>query len=643
MHSMIAHLAVAFATHTSPLPESAPADCRHLPSPPTTAATPNDNRVPAGTLTNGVLSVSLVAQSVAWRPDGPSGCALTVNAFAEAGRPVQIPGPMIRVTSGTEVRVTVRNTLSTRLVLRGFHDRTKGSLDSVEVPAGETRVVRFVPTIPGAWYYSAARGALAPVSDVDGQLVGALIVDPPNDERPATTRDRVMVFTRWNRSATPSNQEFQLNALNGRSWPNTERLSFTEGDSVYWKLINASNTTHEMHLHGFYFLLKSSGYVIDSGKAGGAPPLMRVTSVLRPGEWITVAWSPDRAGNWLFHCHILTHMSAAQRLDRMNGTAQAATTTHAGHASTNHALDEMAGLVMGMEVKPRAGTVRESPNEPGRRRLALFANERPNRFGDRSGFGFILQEGGARPARDSIRIPGTPLLLKRGEPVAITVHNRLRFPISVHWHGIELESYFDGVGGFSGAGPRIAPMIAPGDSFVVHMTPPRAGTYIYHVHGEAGEELASGLYGALLVLDPSVPYEPGKERLFVMGDDGPGLTKPIAINGSSTPDPMEMVVGTSYRLRFIFISADDVFMHTLRGPAGVVDAQVIAQDGHDVDATFLNVVRPMRFPTGPGHTRDYVFTPTVAGDYTLAAQRIVSGTVSGMTAGPITTLRIRVR
>ena len=99
------------------------------------------------------------------------------------------------------------------------------------------------------------------------------------------------------------------------------------------------------------------------------------------------------------------------------------------------------------------------------------------------------------PRADSIRIPGSPLILTRGEPVRIAVHNRLTIPISVHWHGIELDSYFDGVGGFSGAGKRIAPMIAATDSFVVRFTPPRAGTFMYHVHGERGEELASGLYG----------------------------------------------------------------------------------------------------------------------------------------------------
>ena len=32
----------------------------------------------------------------------------------------------------------------------------------------------------------------------------------------------------------------------------------------------------------------------------------------------------------------------------------------------------------------------------------------------------------------------------------------------MHWHGIELDSYYDGVHGWSGAGQRVTPMIEPG-------------------------------------------------------------------------------------------------------------------------------------------------------------------------------------
>jgi FtsP/CotA-like multicopper oxidase with cupredoxin domain len=611
--------------------------CSALPSPPRNAARPNDNRLRAGTLQGGVLTLRIVAERAAWRPDGPSGCALSVHAFAQEGTPATIPGPLIRVPSGTEVRVTVRNALSTPLWVRGLQDRAAGTtLDSTEVRPGQRREFRFVAATRGAWHYWAgAVGARVPTSDADGQLVGALVVDSLSG--PASPpEDRVLVLTRWNPSGSPSNEGFQLNAFNGLSWPNTERLAYTVNDSVRWQLINASNTTHEMHLHGFFFRIDRRGFAIDSA----LPPLpaitrMRVTSVMRPGEWVEIAWRPDRPGNWLFHCHLLTHMNGAQRLDRMGETeTDASERDHATDASGRHAEHDMGGLVMALDIKPsRTATAAAAPPR-AERNLDLYADSRPNRFGDRPGYGFILQEGATAPAADSIRIPGSPLLLTKGEPVRIAVHNRLTMPISVHWHGIELDSYFDGVGGFSGAGQRIAPMIAAGDSFIVRFTPPRVGTYMYHVHGERGEQLASGLYAPLIVTDSATPFDPRTEPIFAFADGGPGAGADgrIFINGSSSPDTVELVAGTRYRIRMIFITANDVLMMTLRGPSGLPPARSFGLDAAENPNA---VLRPVQYPTGPGHTRDVAITFDSPGDYSLIAQRV--------TGGSTTTVPIRVR
>jgi FtsP/CotA-like multicopper oxidase with cupredoxin domain len=389
-----------------------------------------------------------------------------------------------------------------------------------------------------------------------------------------------------------------------------------------------------MHLHGFFFRIEDRGYAIDSVVAPlPAAARMRVTSVMRPGEWLQIAWSPDRPGNWLFHCHLLTHMSGAQRLDRMAETsAPADKRDHATDASGNHATHDMGGLVMALEVRPAAGSPASAGPPPNARTLDLYANSRPGRFGDQPGYGFVLQEGPVAPAADSIRIPGSPLILTKGEPVRITVHNRLTISINVHWHGLELDSYFDGVGGFSGAGRHIAPMIAPKDSFVVRLTPPRAGTYMYHIHGERGQELASGLYAHLVVADPATPFDPRKERLFALADGGPGEDKPIFINGSASPDTVELVTGMSYRFRLIYISSDDVYMTTLRGPNGIVTARFAGLDGFD---TPNFPPRPIQVPTGPGHTRDISVTFDSPGDYQLVVQRT--------TGGPATTAPIRVK
>jgi manganese oxidase len=66
--------------------------------------------------------------------------------------------------------------------------------------------------------------------------------------------------------------------------------------------------------------------------------------------------------------------------------------------------------------------------------------------------------------------------------VEITLINRMTEPTAIHWHGIELDSYYDGVPGYGGQPGKIAPPVNPGQSFVAKFTPPRAGTFIYHTH-----------------------------------------------------------------------------------------------------------------------------------------------------------------
>src|SRR5262245_44335269 len=71
----------------------------------------NDNRKPAGTLKNGVLTLKLEARNGMWRPEGEKGSALPVAAWAEEGKPLSVPGPLVRVPMGTDVKPTLRNSL----------------------------------------------------------------------------------------------------------------------------------------------------------------------------------------------------------------------------------------------------------------------------------------------------------------------------------------------------------------------------------------------------------------------------------------------------------------------------------------------------------------------------------------------------
>ena len=648
----ITRAAVTLATLALLLPAwpAHAADCRPAPVPDPPRAVANDNRIAAGTLRDGVVTLRLVVRQTSWYPDGLEGCSLRVHAFAEEGKPAQIPGPLIRVREGTDVLVRVRNALAAAVWVRGLQDRDTGMLDSTELAPGATREFRFRATTIGAWYYWAgSASARVPASTADGQLVGALVVDPAAAAH-KHAGDRVFVMTRWTPTGTAGNRGFQVNAINGRSWPSTERLTYTQGDSVRWHVINASDELHMMHLHGFYYRVDARGDAAHDSALARTRPATVVSVATRPGEWMSMTWAPERAGNWLFHCHFVTHMSADQRLDRMSGRDAPSVpqehSTGAASPAASHATESMAGLLLGITVRAapaaRADRMRAAVSAPPVRPIDLYANARPRVFGERPALGFIVQQGPNPPAADSVLIPGTPLLLTRGEPTAITVHNRLPMPLAVHWHGIELESYSDGVAGWSGSGRRVAPLIAPGSAFVARLTPPRSGTFMYHVHNEHNDELASGLYAPLLVLEPGRAFDPQTDRVFVIATAGPGAGRgedaaPF-VNGTITPDTLALIIGTTYRFRLIDISANEAHVITLMGAGGAATWRVLARDGRDLprEQATSQLAREVM---AAGVTRDFEFTPAAAGDYALS----VSPVVASRPTGHLTTVPIRVR
>ena len=122
-------------------------------------------------------------------------------------------------------------------------------------------------------------------------------------------------------------------------------------------------------------------------------------------------------------------------------------------------------------------------------------------YGKYVGYGFVRGDSPEAAMRDSFSVPGPTLELVRGKRVAVTIVNQSHEAAAVHWHGIELESYPDGVPGWSGSGATTIPFIMPGDSLTVRFTAPRAGTFMYHSHSNEMQQISSGMYGAIIVRD----------------------------------------------------------------------------------------------------------------------------------------------
>jgi len=567
-----------------------------------TVVLPNDNRRAVGHLAHGTLTVHLEAREGTWSPESiGTAPEFALDAFAEEGGPLLTPGPLLRVPLGTMIAATVRNSLSRPMLLRGLYDHAGTDTAAVELQPGERRAFRFTTGRTGTYYYyGRSRDARQGIGFFeDGQLLGAFIVDsvpPPRGER------LLVIALFADRADTVTQRHTFL--VNGRSWPHTERLEATVGDSLHWRVINASVASHPMHLHGFYYRVDAVGDGRVDTLYRPVQLRMEVTQFMPPGTTLALTWSPKRPGRWLYHCHFIAHVEHLQHF----------AAPHPEYANS-HALGGMAGLIVGIEVRPRRGDVAEV-QPPAARRLRLFADQKDSVYGDRPAYGFVLQEGD-EPARDSIRIPGTPLLLRRGEPVAITILNRTAVGISIHWHGIELTSLFDGVPGWSGNDATIAPLIAPGDSFTVHLTPDRAGTFIYHTHADEAEQLASGLYGPLIVLAPGEKWDAEHDRIFLMGWGGPGPTAPPFLNGSATPPPVHLRAGEQYRLRFINITpSNNQRLRLMSDSVTATTWRLYAKDGAEAaPAQAVEMKADLRL--GAGETYDFSFLRSVPGQYTL--------------------------
>ena len=592
----------------------------------------NDNRIPSGTLRDGVLTLHLEVREVDWRPDGDDAPGLVVRAFAERGKRASIPGPLIRVPEGTTIVARLANPFTSgTLVVRGLSPRgTTGARDTLQVAPGATRQVRFVAGSPGTYYYSGhiVGATAADTTDPkDAELHGAFVID----ERGARTADdRVLVIGLWTRARRVGgiiNRSDVLRfTINGRPWPRTERLSYAVGDTVRFRVINASIAVHPMHLHGFYFDVNSRGDGNADSTYGGTASVPRVvTERTAPGRTFTMTWVPERAGNWLFHCHDNFHVLRNPPLD---GSALPA--EHLLHVK-NHALEMMGGLVMGIEVRGSDAHPVVQAGEAARRQLRLVAQPDTGGTDADPAYGYVLHEGTKSIPASPPLLPGPTIVLERGKPVSITVVNHLREPTAVHWHGIELESYYDGVADFSGRRTRIAKAIAPGDSFVARFTPPRSGTFMYHPHADETRQQQAGLTGVLLVVDSLARFDTAHDKLLL-------LTVPraeanagrVLINGSLAPDTLHLRVGERYRLRIVDV-------HTYR-PSMIVRLQrdstpvtwrAVAKDGMDLPhdrATTRRAVQQM----GNGETYDFELTPTEAGNLRLTVSAAAGALLAEM-------------
>ena len=209
-------------------------------------------------------------------------------------------------------------------------------------------------------------------------------------------------------------------------------------------------------------------------------------------------------------------------------------------------------------------------------------------------------------------VPGPTLRIRLGETLRVRFTNQLPQDTTIHWHGQRLPNAMDGV-------PYLTQQpVHPGETFVYEFTPKDAGTFWFHPHVRASEQVERGLYGVLVVEDARpAPYS--RDLVWVLDDfllDGTGQIAPqfntrhdlamdgrwgnaITINGQATT-VLHVQPGERIRLRLLDSANGRVFVPDF----GDLDAKIIAVDG-----LYLRAPIPARgFELAPGNRLDIDLT-----------------------------------
>ena len=187
--------------------------------------------------------------------------------------------------------------------------------------------------------------------------------------------------------------------------------------------------------------------------------------------------------------------------------------------------------------------------------------------------------------------PGPTIRAIKGERIKLRFDNALKQPSSVHWHGIRIDNKMDGVPGLT------QKKVNPGSDFLYDFVVPDAGTYWYHSHNRSLEQVARGLYGALIV-EEKVPPSVDHDIIVFIDDwrlkrDGSqagnfnnmhdqahagrrGNFYKAIFQGVTSPIKRKQRI----RLRFINVATDQIFPLQLSGVKG----KIVAYDGMPLEA-----------------------------------------------------------
>lgn len=247
-----------------------------------------------------------------------------VWAWKARGHDPSVPGPILRVTEGTEMEITYDNTEHDRPHTFHVHALRKSWMDDGapattgdQVAPGEEYTYEIDANVPGTHLYHCH---FQTQTHLDLGMYGILRVDPVDYEPP----DKEFFFTvkDWDSRLSASTAGGDVSyshrdrnpdvfTINGRSAPYSlhpeegSPMVVQEGDRVRVHVTNNGYESHPIHLHNHRFeVVEKDGGVV--------PPEARheedVTNIA-PAERKTLEFTADAdPGIYAMHCHKVHHV-----------------------------------------------------------------------------------------------------------------------------------------------------------------------------------------------------------------------------------------------------------------------------------------------------------------------------------------------
>lgn len=215
----------------------------------------------------------------------------------------QVPGPTIRAREGERVRIVVTNALPEGTTAHWHGLEVPNDMDGVPgisqdpIPPGESFTYEFTAKPAGTRLYHSHFNAL---HQEEHGLYGMFIVEP-RAEAPALRADREEIMILGDGPLGF--------VINGKEFPQTSPIDVRKGEKIRVRMANLGGLYHPMHLHGGHFdVVAKDGFTLQH------PQRMNTISIA-PGETFDVLLEAREPGTWLWHCHVLSHVTGPKNAD----------------------------------------------------------------------------------------------------------------------------------------------------------------------------------------------------------------------------------------------------------------------------------------------------------------------------------------